>query len=58
MTLEHMTDATACAGVTSPLWLTSIPADLQVALMGLSIVWIVMQITFKIQDRYRKKRTK
>lgn len=51
ITVEHITDAAACAGVTAPLWIHSLPSDAQFVLVTVSIVWIVIQIIFKIQDR-------
>jgi hypothetical protein len=48
MTTDHVTTTGAVAYITtSPVWLPELNPYLQTILMGLSIIWITMQIYYK-----------
>lgn len=59
MVVERTTDAVALAGATSYFWTSSINDNILVPVLTiLGIVWLLVQIYYKIRDNSRKGYTK
>lgn len=56
--LEHATDVAACVAVSTPFWLHWLSDGGQFLLTTLGIVWLVIQIGFKLHPLYVKLRKK
>lgn len=53
--LERFTDTVAVAGVTSWLWTEQLNNSILVpAATFLGIIWLILQIYFKVEERNRK----
>jgi hypothetical protein len=52
---EIATDLAAACAATNTLWLGSLNGDAQVILTVLGIVWLSLQIAFKVLDRINRK---